>query len=101
MKKYFAVGRIDSPQIKNLNKGILIAQRANNTIILSNIEIQKTGIMPVIQWHPSTSELVFKFQMREGEFLALGEKQGLAKKEQLDERNTGLQGIKLHTNSEG
>ena len=95
MKKFFAVGQHDSSEIKDMHRPILLAYAANKKLHLLNFEILESGPRPVIEWDADRHEMIMRFNVREGEFLAVGEKTGIARKEVLDESNPRLQGIKL------
>jgi len=90
MKKMFVVGHPYCKAMKELDEPVLLAVRSNNQCHLLNFDIQKTGPNPAIEWNGN--ELVLRFFLKEGDYLALGDIEGTAKKETLDERNRSLQG---------
>jgi len=95
MKKCFAIGKMNAPQLKAVEKPILVAYVSNKKLYVQNLEVQRSGSSPDIEWDESKSEMVLRFQIMEGETLVLGDKQGMAEKRCLDENNTRMQGVKL------
>jgi hypothetical protein len=78
MKKTFTIGKLNSKNIKeSLKTSLIIAQRQGEKIHFSNMEALPEGAVE-LEWNGK--QLIMKFKLADGEFLALGDTQGVAKK---------------------
>ena len=85
MKKVFVVDKLESENLQNslLKKSLIVAYRKDNKLFYQNIEFHpKAG--GSINFEPMTGDLVIRVKLRNGDFLAIGDYDGVAEKGKIE-----------------
>jgi hypothetical protein len=84
MKKKFIFGDLSSVEkrAKRLNSCQIVAFRQGDKVHLSNFEADEGRVQ--IGFDKARDELVFRFKLKENDYVAFGEENGIAGKRQIE-----------------